>query len=146
MYTQNQLNEIIQECCSILLEEEPMLFAKINNNSERSVSGALASVMKQYIEFYHVNCEYNRMTNGLHVQVPKAFSNESLVYPDIILHRQEDGDHNLLVIEMKMEWKSGKKEDDFIKLEKYIQDIKYKFGLYLELGDKGITDMRWFTK
>jgi len=92
------------------------------------------------------------MTDECGTQIPKRIHlnpnhpKPSRVFPDIIVHRQEDGLHNLLIIEIKMTWKNDKKEDDFDKLVMYIRELNYQYGLYLELGHEGITEMKWFTK
>ena len=91
------------------------------------------------------------MTDENGVQIPKRIHldpgapDPSSVFPDIIIHRQKDGKHNLLIIEVKMSWKNRKKENDFKKLELYIKELNYQYGLYLELGPKGIADMVWYT-
>ena len=91
------------------------------------------------------------MTDENGVQIPKKIGldpdpkDPSSVYPDIIVHRQEDGLHNLLIVEIKMSWKNQKKQDDIDKLNLYIKELKYKYGLYLEIGEEGITDKQWFV-
>jgi hypothetical protein len=44
-----------------------------------------------------------------------------------------------------MSWENSKKEEDFKKFGLYIKELKYQFGLYLELGQEGIADMVWFS-
>jgi hypothetical protein len=43
-----------------------------------------------------------------------------------------------------MSWKNRDKEKDLKKLGRYIEELNYQFGLYLELGQEGIADMVWF--
>lgn len=150
VYDREELENIIKESCAALLAEQPMLFRKKENINERTVSGELSSKIKEYIDEFHINCEYNRMTDEHGVQIPKRINlnpNDpvpSRVFPDIIIHRQEDGDHNLLIIEVKMSWKNTKKEDDFKKLNLYLKELNYQYGLYLELNEEGIADMVWY--
>lgn len=149
-YNRQELEDIIKQSCDDLLNEQPMLFQQKADIHERTVSGELSSKIKDHINKFHINCEYNRMTDEHGVQIPKRIHldpeahDPSSVFPDIIIHRQEDGDHNLLIIEVKMSWKNSKKEEDFNKLGLYIEELKYQFGLYLELGQEGIADMVWF--
>lgn len=149
-YNKGELEDIIRQSCDDLLNEQPMLFQKKNDIHERTVSGELSSKIRGHINEFHINCEYNRMTDEHGVQIPKRINLDpndpepSNVFPDIIIHRQEDGDHNLLIIEVKMSWKNRKKEKDFKKLGRYIEELKYQFGLYLELDQEGIADMVWF--
>ncbi|ANQ49938.1 hypothetical protein MY04_2569 [Flammeovirga sp. MY04] len=149
-YSIEELQDIIVESCHELLEEQPLLFLREVDIGERAVSNGLSVKIDSRIEGYHVNCEYNRMTNEQGNQDPKRIiidpdnPDPSLVSPDIIIHEQENGDNNLLVIEIKMSWKNGARERDFEKIIGYINDLNYQYGLYLELGEGGITDMRWF--
>ena len=148
-YKREELEKIIRQSCDDLLNEQPMLFQQEADINERTVSGDLSSKIRDRINEYHVNCEYNRMTDEFGVQIPKKInlnpdaSDPSSVFPDIIIHRQEDRDHNLLIVEIKMSWKNSKKEKDFKKLGLYIEKLKYQFGLYLELGQEGIAKMVW---
>lgn len=149
-YTKDDLENIIIESCNIVKEKQPMLFMKKHNIHERTFAAELKSVMEKKFVGFHVNCEYNRMTDENGAQIPKRIGldpdpeDPSSVYPDIIVHRQEDGLHNLLIIEIKMSWKNQRKKDDINKLTLYIKELKYKFGLYLEVGEEGITDKQWF--
>jgi len=149
-YSKEDLRNITEQSCETLLKEQPRLFLPQFDVNERTVSGELASKISNKIEGFHTNCEYNRMTDEHGNPIPKRIHldpgdpNPSNVYPDIIIHRQEDGDHNLLIVEIKMSWKNSKKQNDLNKLERYMAELKYRFGLYLELGENGISEMEWF--
>jgi len=150
-YTQQQLDGIIQTSCAELFKQQPLLFSRQHDVHERTVSGQLSGIMSNYIQNYHVNPEYNRMTDENGDQIPKRINlspnadNPSIVFPDIIIHRQEDGAHNLLIIEIKMSWKNRAKQADINKLKRYIEELNYQYGLYLELGENGIEEMEWFN-
>lgn len=150
IYTLKDVQDIIERSCTELREKQPILFDKNSDINERTVSGELAGILRQYIMDFHVNCEYNRMTDENGLQMPKRIglnpnhSKPSIVYPDIIVHRQEDGKHNLLIIEIKMNWKNNNKENDLVKIYKYMKELHYQFGLYLELGQEGISMMKWY--
>jgi len=151
-YSIQNLENIIKESVMALLKEQPRLFKSDDDINERAVSGELTSKISKYVKGYHINCEYNRMTDEHGNQIPKRIGlipnekNKSLVYPDIIIHRQEDGDHNLLIIELKLAWKNQGKKKDIKKLNCYINELNYKYGLYLELYEEGINEMRWFQE
>ena len=151
-YNREQLEEIIQESVVELISEQPVLLLEKTNINERSISSELSNKMRTRINYYHVNCEYNRMVDEHGIQIPKRIHLDpnhripSRVYPDIIIHRQEDGLNNILVVELKMNWKNQLKEEDFLKLERYMEELNYQYGVYLELGEKGITEMKWFIK
>ncbi|MBI9068749.1 MAG: hypothetical protein JEZ09_15750 [Salinivirgaceae bacterium] len=128
-----------------------MLFDPKHDINERTVSGELSTKIGNLVIDFHVNSEYNRMTDEYGTQIPKRINfnpnnaQPSRVFPDIIIHRQEDGIHNLLIIEIKMNWKNGQKDRDIEKLHRYIEELNYQFGLYLELGENGIVEMQWFS-
>jgi hypothetical protein len=150
IYTKDDIEKIIGESSDLVREKQPMLFMKKHNIHERTLAAELKSTMENRFKDFHVNCEYNRMTDENGVQIPKRIGldpepeDPSSVYPDIIVHRQEDGEHNLLIIEIKMNWKNSKKDKDIEKLNMYINELKYKYGLYLEIGEDGISDKQWF--
>lgn len=149
-YSKEKISEIVISSISLLKEKQPMLFQMKDDIAERAVSAALHTYFIPNFPEYEVNCEYNRMTDENGMQIPKRINrnpyheNPSLVFPDIIVHHQENGDNNLLVVEIKMEWKNAEKDDDYEKLIGYTTDLRYEYGLYIELGEKGIAEMTWF--
>ena len=149
-YTKEDIETIIEKSCNLVKDQQPMLFMKKHDIHERTLAAELKSVMENWFKDFHVNCEYNRMTDENGVQIPKRIglvpepNDPSSVYPDIIVHRHEDGKHNLLIVEIKMSWKNHNRKKDIEKLNLYIQELKYKFGLYLEIGEEGISDRQWF--
>ncbi|MDL1987165.1 MAG: hypothetical protein LWX08_05800 [Deltaproteobacteria bacterium] len=149
-YTKEDIETIIEQSCDFVKDQQPMLFMEKHDIHERTLAAELKSAMENWFKEFHVNCEYNRMPDENGVQIPKRIGldpdpeDPSSVYPDIIVHRQEDGKHNLLIVEIKMSWKNHKKEKDIEKLNLYIQELKYKYGLYLEIGEEGISDREWF--
>lgn len=151
-YDREKLENIIRQSCGALLNEQPMLFQQESDINERTVSGELSAKIRDQIVEFHINCEYNRMTDENGNPIPKRIHLDpgnpkpSSVFPDIIVHRQEDGNHNLLIVELKMSWKNNRKDDDINKLRLYIDELNYQFGLYLELGQEGITHMEWFPQ
>lgn len=150
-YKQVDLEKIVIDAYELVKKQQPMLFMKKHNIHERTISTELKSAMEGSLRDFHVNCEYNRMTDEHGIQIPKRIrldpysSDPSSVYPDIIVHRQEDGLHNLLIIEIKMSWKNSGKDNDLDKLALYIKELKYKYGLYLEIGEEKIVEWKWFS-
>ena len=149
-YSKEQISKIIASAISALQAKQPMLFQPDDDIAERTVSSAISAYFNPAFPEYEVNCEYNRMTDEYGTQIPKRIhrdpnaENQSSVYPDIIVHQQSNGENNLLVVEIKMQWKNGKKEDDYNKLTGYKKELNYAFAIYLELGQNGIVEMRWF--
>lgn len=150
MYDQDTLEAILRAGCERLLNEQPMLFQPEANINERTLAGELSAIIRENFTGFHTNCEYNRMTDEYGNQIPKRIGLDpndpipSRVYPDIIIHRQEDRYHNLLVIEIKMSWKNSRKNNDLKKLKSYVSELGYKYGLYLELGAAGVEAIEWF--
>lgn len=150
-YNREQLVNIIRKSVEELIDEQPILFLAETNVNERTISSELSQKIRHRIKDYHVNCEYNRMVDEHGTQLPKRIhldpnhSNPSLVYPDIIIHRQENGLNNVLVLELKMSWKNHLKNEDLVKLERYIEELNYQYGVYLELSERGISELKWFT-
>jgi hypothetical protein len=72
---------------------------------------------------------------GKRLDFEKYGKKPSSVYPDIIVHKRKTTD-NLLEIEAKMEWKNSKKDFDLIKINEYISQLDYKFGVYMELAEE----------
>jgi hypothetical protein len=149
-YNRADINKTIIDAVAELKKQQPMLFNKVNNIGERAVSTALSVLLTPKFPEYNVNCEYNRMTDEHGLQIPKRIQlnpydeDPSRVYPDIIVHHQEDGEHNLLVVEIKMSWKNAEKNDDYKKLMACTRELRYSHGLYLELSEEGISQMSWF--
>jgi len=111
---------------------------------ERSVTHRLALHLQKYYTDYHVDTEYNRMRKDYYYLNESALKKELnwydwgkeknvLVYPDINVHKRDTPD-NLIIIEVKMFWKSHKKKKDFIKINKYMTQLGYQYGLYVELN------------
>src|SRR5258705_890136 len=150
VYTKVELEKIIFKGYGVLRKEQPLLLTKAFNVNERTIAAELSSIISKDIENYEVNAEYNRMTDENGVQIPKRIylnhndKDQSLAYPDIIIHHQKDGKHNLLVIEIKMQWKNDGKEDDLKKIKAYMNELNYSYGLYLELEEDKIKEMLWF--
>lgn len=134
----------------MLFEEQPLLFDPLISPHERSVSGALAGKFVSIFKDYHVNVEWDKMVDENDILIPKKIglnpyeTDKSKVYPDIIVHRQESALSNLLIIELKMSWKKENWHHDIIKLNNYMSELNYQFGLFLELDRNAKPDMIWF--
>lgn len=59
----------------------------------------------------------------------------SFVYPDIIIHKR-DTSINIAEIEIKMSWKNRKKKFDYLKINEYMKQLGYQFGVYIELYEE----------
>ena len=77
-----------------------------NDLHERTITHKLAEYLQPLFPGWNVDCEYNR--DGHEPKrvrlrpIPEQGGDEgSNVFPDIIVHRRGDNDHNLLIIEAK---------------------------------------------
>lgn len=150
--TEKDFLEKLKEGISRFYEsKDSLLLNRILNINERSVTHKLAMFLTPLFSNYDVDCEYNRMIDhggtrmegdlfvkklGLGPITTTGEDDEgTTVYPDIIVH-QRNQPVNLAVIEVKMQWKSNRKEFDYEKLNAYKRDLKYDYAVYLELAEK----------
>lgn len=124
-----------------------------NDLSERSVAHHMAMTMQAFLsDFgYDVDVEYNRMTDKQGKSIKKTLNidtgnREKAVYPDIIAHRRGTDEGNLLAVEIKIQGHPGDREFDLKKLEAYCKELGYAYGVFIELGKKGIVEEIWFKK
>ncbi len=144
--------------CFIMNEK----FLLENNLNERTITHKLAEYLqKEYCE-YEVDCEYNRMPNGESYDegvakkilnmggksfeecTKRSDTSDFTAFPDIIIHHRGDNENNFLVVEVKKKNNNSKNWCDFKKLEAFTKQLNYKYGIYLEFDNEGISDMRFF--
>ena len=152
-YTKEKVANILNQTVDKLFEFDSYLLKKSYDINERTVSHRLALHLNEYFKNsdYDVDIEYNRireeygntedignlMGKKLHWENSGEASGENsrFVFPDIIVHKRDKHD-NLLEIEIKMAWKNGKKQYDYDKINQYMEELKYQFGVYIELAEK----------
>lgn len=147
----DKIREVIYKSIDELYQSDSLLLNSNFNIHERTVCHRLAIYLEKNIDYkYNVDVEYNRMRTSYDIDdvgevVGKVINYEdtdegvSYVYPDIIIHKR-DTNINILVIEVKMFWKNRKKGIDYNKINQYIKQLNYKFGVYIELNtDKELT-------
>ncbi len=114
-----------------------LLAADVN---ERSMSHRIAIYLEQEIPGYNVDCEYNRDRfdiKRLQLEPPltSAENDEAVtVFPDIIVHRRGNNDHNLLVVEMKKAAAGTDLAYDCQKLRAFRRELKYTWAAHLIFG------------
>ena len=152
-YTKEIVEEILNQAIDKLFEVDSYLLKENYNINERAVSHRLALHLNDHFKEtdYNVDIEYNRiraeygnmedvgnlMGKKLHWENSDEDSGENsrFVFPDIIVHKRDKHD-NLIEIEIKMAWKNGKKQYDLDKINQYLDELNYKFGVYIELSEK----------
>jgi hypothetical protein len=118
-----------------LIEGEQELFAVDVN--ERSLSARLAIYLQHKFPDWHVDCEYNRLGDGIK-RLPRPEESRTddsqgrTIYPDIIVHRRGER-ANLLVIEVKKH-DNDDTDRDIQKLEGLTSpdgEYAYRLGIHL---------------
>lgn len=151
-YTKIKIREILNQTIDKLFEFDSYLLKRSYDINERTVSHRFALHLNKFFENtdFDVDIEYNRiraeygemedvgnlMGKKLHWENSDEASGENsrFVFPDIIVHKRDQHD-NLLEIEIKMAWKNGKKQFDLDKINQYMAELKYRFGVYIELNE-----------
>ena len=95
------------------------------------------------LKHYDLDIEYNK--NGYHIKETSRCQRGTK--PDIILHRRQSLDHNLLIVEFKArksrirKYKDTGINMDFIKLEDFTSNYKYNYflGVYVKLNKNNAT-------
>ena len=146
----DQISEKLQKAMDRLKKNDSFIISE--NANERSMTHTLAKYLVDEFPEYHVDCEYNRMTDESGMQIKKQIygtPNPDLVavddldaqtvFPDIIIHRREDGDHNLLIVEAKKNGRDARL--DYEKLNAYMRNnndggLGYKFSAFVVFDTK----------
>lgn len=131
------VTKILNHALSRLIEEQAELLDL--GVTERTLSHHLARYLAQFFpEGYHVDVEYNRHGEDpkrLNLPPRRALDRElraTTVFPDILVHKRNTNDMNLLVLEMK---KPGEAiEYDEIKLKAFRSELGYSHAAHIILG------------
>lgn len=144
----------IDSMLNTLYQRDSFLLKKNLNINERTITHRMGMYLQQiFTDEVDVDCEYNRMgkysntelsyTKGDYFAKTVCLSNGfvqdddidgSRVFPDIIIHKRATA-QNYVIIEVKMDWKSGKEEHDLKKLKAYKRDLNYKYAFYIKLTE-----------
>ncbi len=135
---ETELKQYIVESLRQLYKEDYSLIERAG--SERGIvanfSRYLSITFKEnnFFNDLHIDVEYNR--NG---DKPKAFGNsKNPVIPDLIIHKREFNDNNLLIMEFKAYWNNNNEDmkKDFEKIKAFMSkddQFIYEFGMHIEL-------------
>jgi hypothetical protein len=126
------------------------------DTNERAISHKLAEYLQEEFLDWNVDCEYNR--HGCDVKKLKNVSvpNESIgwdepeaktIFPDIIVHRRNTDENNLLIIEVKKSSNTVSRKTDKDKIIVLTKDeYRYRFGLLLEISVNNAADtLEWYA-
>lgn len=142
-----------------------------NDLCERTITHKLAEYLQKRFAEYNVDCEYNRdVTRGERhaktITLIEAFAHkrdpnntdqdsdslyqEYSTYPDIIIHRRESNNSNILIIEAKKSTSAIGSGHDYAKLNAFTDlggRYKFKYGLFIEFNIENIKEnpkLVWF--
>jgi hypothetical protein len=134
-----EVAEALKRALDAFIESDKHLLAA--DASERSMSHQIAVHLAREIPGYDVDCEYNRDGFNVkrlqlgHRQVSDNDEEAVTVFPDIIVHRRGNNDHNLLVIEMKKAAVTGGFDYDYGKLRAFRAQLRYHWAAHLVIGN-----------
>ena len=144
---QLKIEKILWDSISELFENDLLLLSKEYDIHERTIAHRLAIYIEKRFLGFNVDVEYNRMRDKYGLDdigniIGKRFEWEKIdeiektryVYPDIIVHKR-DQQENLIEIELKFAWKNSRKDLDFKKINEYVEQLNYKYGVYIELNE-----------
>lgn len=143
-----------------------------NEVSERAITHMLAEYLQVRFQELNVDCEYNRdLESGLYAAkkiylssplkelAERGAKEEELLsvstFPDIIVHRRGNNDHNILVIEVKKKISSVDHKWDDQKLHAFTDinghnNYGFKYGVFVLLGTRASYDqaaeLTWYEK
>lgn len=141
--TNNQTAEIKGAIASALERVYRQDFSLIERRAhERSISFRFGLYFSEIIEFTSfgdddeltIDFDYNR--NGEGVKDMEGFSLNHGVYPDIILHRRDFNNKNVVALEFKGHWTAnGRDEEKLIGFTHPTRNnYQYGLGLFIHLG------------
>ncbi len=109
--------------------------------NERSISHKLGCYLSRELPDWGVDCEYNRdhhdervLAKKLGIRAQSIRSDDTsgtTVYPDIVVHQRGTNDNNWLVVEIKKDANEQGAQQDKAKLEKFVEQLHYKYGLFI---------------
>ncbi len=148
MIEKEKIENYINHAIDILFEQDAEILLENYKLNERAITHRLAMYIEPFFsnQGYKVDVEYNRMrldydnSNDVGDLMGKRLNFENsgegvrYVIPDIIVHKR-DLLENLIVIEVKMSWNNRKKDLDYQKINEYMKQLDYEYGIYIELNE-----------
>ena len=153
-YSAEVLKTRLMEAIERLMERDRDLL--VLNVSERCVSHRLALYLQELFPELNVDCEYNR--NGPDTKqlkpppMPLYWDDDESksVFPDILVHRRNYPDRNVLVVEVKKTANGTLADFDRAKLDAFTRpDYNYSLGAFIvfQTGDDAkISSLEWFPE
>ena len=153
-YSVDVLKTRLEEAIERLIERDRDLL--VLNVSERCVSHRLALYLQELFPELNVDCEYNRTgPNTKQLEPPPVGfcwddDEAKSVFPDILVHRRNCADRNVLVVEVKKTGNGTLANFDRAKLNAFTRpDYNYALGAFIvfKTGDDAkISSPEWFPQ
>jgi hypothetical protein len=110
-----------------------------NDLLERCIAGRLAMHLQALIDGYEVDIEYNRAgALPKTLRLPEECANRrdeygnSIVMPDIIVHRRGADGPNLMAIELKKSGNRAGPACDRMRIRAFREQMGYRYGILIE--------------
>jgi hypothetical protein len=153
-YSVDSLKGLLQKAIDTFIERDKELL--VLGVSERCLAHRLAIYLQELFPALNVDCEYNRDGPNLKELKPPAEplywddDEAKSVFPDIIVHRRNTSDSNLLVVEIKKIAKGGLANFDRDKLVAFTgEHFHYSLGAFVVFttGDSAkVGSVEWFHR
>ncbi len=122
------------------------------NVSERCIAARLAMYLREYFWDFDVDVEYNRdayTVKRLHDVIrdcPRNRNGGHPVLPDVIVHKRDLRDLNLLVIEMKKDSGTRGLDCDRQRIKAFREELGYRFGALVvcKTGEEYAISVEWY--
>ena len=101
--------------------------------NERTICARLAMHLQAVFPAYDVDVEYNRYGMDPKTIEMDPAPGETLIYPDVIIHRRGSQESNLLVMELKKCTNTAPRKRDRTKLEYCVEKFGYEFAVLVEI-------------
>ena len=126
--TENDIKRKIETAAQKVYDKDKCL---INHEcNELTINALVACALRNELPNWNVDVEFNRDGDK-----SKKVGN-TVVKPDIIIHRRGKGMSNLAVIEAKGYWNSESRQVDEEKARKIKESHNYKYAFRLEYGQE----------
>jgi hypothetical protein len=134
---EEEVRERLQAALDLLLKYD--LYLLDHDLSERCIASRLAMYLQNLFREFDVDAEYNRRgARPKSPELPEECANytdehgQSLVVPDLIVHRRGPEGPNLLVLEMKKTTNREPRECDHRRVHAFREQLKYDYAALIE--------------
>lgn len=135
------------------LRDKDFFLLKTNAN-ERTISHKFAEYLQEEFSEWIVDCEYNRHGEEIkRIDLPSDKitwddTEAKTVFPDIVVHKRNTDNENLLIIEIKKSSNKINHQFDKKKIEAFTKEpYNYKIGLFIEIDVNDQNDsLEWYKE